>query len=166
MTTYFISDLHISHKNIVEYAQGFRPCTQENHDQWIIDQWNSVVNKRDKVFVLGDVSFSKDGIKLMAKMNGNKSLVLGNHDFGDMSLYTPYFQTIHGLVKYKGFWLSHAPIQPENLRDKFNLCGHVHQNSSKHPMHINVCVEVLNGIPMSLEQAMEIRSERLKNELS
>lgn len=33
---------------------------------------------------------------------------------------------VYSLVKYKGFWLSHAPIHPEELRGCKNIHGHCH----------------------------------------
>jgi calcineurin-like phosphoesterase family protein len=135
--------------------------TIEQHDKWLIDQINSVVKKRDILYILGDLAFGNENLVNLKKILGQKHLVLGNHDKGDMSLYMPYFQCIYGMKKYKGFWLSHAPLHHQSRRGLFNIHGHVHQNSVPDPRYINVCVEVLNGVPLSFEQILEIREERL-----
>lgn len=159
---YFISDTHFGHKNILKFSRGFRYGeTIEQHDQWLIAQINSVVKKRDILYILGDLAFGNENLKNLDKVNAQKSLVLGNHDKGDMSLYMPYFQCIYGMKKYKGFWLSHAPLHPQSRRGLFNICGHVHQNSVPDPHYINVSVEVLNGVPLSFEQILAIREARL-----
>ena len=44
--------------------------------------WNSRVNKKDTVYILGDLSFGdvEQKRKLFQRLNGNKVLILGNHD--------------------------------------------------------------------------------------
>ena len=159
---FFISDLHLGHKNILKFSGGFRYGeTIEQHDQWIIDQINSAVKKRDILYILGDLAFGNENLTKLSKINGQKNLILGNHDKGNMTLYTPYFQCIYGMKKYKGFWLSHAPLHTQSRRGLFNIHGHVHQNSVPELDYINVSVEVLNGVPLSYEQILAIREERL-----
>jgi calcineurin-like phosphoesterase family protein len=86
--------------------------------------------------------------------------VLGNHDIFPISEYQKYFTKIHGLTKYKGFWLSHAPIHSEELRGKINIHGHVHNKIIVDPRYRSVCVEALNGKPISLSS---LRIEYAKN---
>ncbi len=150
--TFFISDLHLGHKNILNFSPQRGGTTIAEHDEWIISQWNSVVNKGDTVWVLGDVAFTDDALKLIPKLNGQKMLVRGNHDTQNAKVYLQYFQNIYGLIKRHGVWLSHSPIHPAELRGRFNVHGHVHHNTIPDPRYINVCVEALNGVPMSLEQ--------------
>lgn len=115
-------------------------------DEWIIESWNFIVTKRDLVWVLGDVAMgkSKEGkpnLKKISKLNGTKKLILGNHDELPIEEYLNYFQVIKGFTRYKGYWLSHAPIHPLELRGKKNIHGHVHHNSIDDRNYINVCVE-------------------------
>lgn len=130
-TVRFISDLHLGHKQICEFSGKHRGNvkTVEEHDAWIIEQWNSVVSKRDLVIVLGDVAFTKPALALMKKLKGSKHLLKGNHDKWADAVYAPYFDKILGFSKYKGAaWLSHAPIHPQELRGLVNIHGHTHQN--------------------------------------
>lgn len=149
---FFISDLHIGHKNIL----NFSPCRYgENineHDRWIIAQWNSVVRPKDIVYCLGDVVFDINKIEMLNELNGQKMLVRGNHDKFPIEVYLKYFNNIYGMLGYKGFWLSHCPIHPDELRGKRNIHGHVHNSSIPDDRYINVCVEALNGVPISLDQ--------------
>lgn len=162
MNIFFISDLHLGHKNIMEYSKGFR-CGQtiQEHDDWLVSKWNSVVTKNDAVYVLGDVAFGHKNLERLNEMKGQKFLIRGNHDAGDLSIFSKYFQNIYGLLKYKGYWLSHAPIHPCSLRDEFNIHGHLHTHKLDDLRYINVCVEHSNGIPISLEAINLMRSERL-----
>jgi len=153
---FFISDLHLGHKKILEFEGKNRGdgrlTSVDEHDQWVVDQWNSVVTKRDLTWVLGDVCFDKTKLPLFKKMNGAKHLILGNHDEFPIADYLQYFNKIHGFMKYKGVWLSHAPIHTDELRGKFNIHGHVHSKLPASSWHIPVCVEHCGGKPKSWEE--------------
>lgn len=160
---YVISDLHLGHANILKYSEGLRGgTTSEEHDQWIVDQWNSVVTKHDLVYVLGDVALNRDALHLVRKLKGTKHLCKGNHDVESLKAYQEYFGQIYGIHNCRRiFWMSHAPIHPMSLRGLFNLHGHVHQNSVKLPdgtldkRYINCCVEMSYGVPQSLDDLLE-----------
>ena len=151
---FFISDLHLQHKNILKFAGEYRKGeTVDQHDQWLIDSINSRVEPRDKLFIMGDVAFSLDGLaRLEDLLCKNLVLIKGNHDNYPMSEYLKYFTEVHGLMAYKKFWLSHAPIHPCELRGRKNIHGHVHQNTIDDDNYINVCVEKLHGLPVSLDE--------------
>jgi calcineurin-like phosphoesterase family protein len=82
MTIYFSADLHLSHHNIISYAdRPFKTALEMNNI--LIDNFNACVRQNDDVYILGDFSFSRDieEIKDQINMlNGFKYLVLGNHD--------------------------------------------------------------------------------------
>lgn len=153
---YVISDLHLGHKRILEFTSPYRSgITVDEHDEWIIQQWNSRVRKRDVVYVLGDVAFSHEGLAKCALLNGQKMLVMGNHDQFHIDDYRKHFSIKPGIFKYKGFWLSHAPIHPAELRGHFNIHGHVHQHTIDDGRYINACVEAVNGVPLNVEELRE-----------
>lgn len=164
----FISDLHLGHENragtgIVTQSGDLRGGvkTIEEHDQWIVDQWNSVVSKHDVVILLGDICFDKKKLPLFKKMKGSKHLLLGNHDKFSSNQYLQYFDKIIGFQKYKGMaWLSHAPIHVQSLRGKFNIHGHVHQNIVKDHRYVSVCVEAVSGKPISWDDLLLVMEER------
>lgn len=83
MTTWFVSDLHFLHKNIVEYTKRGQETTQENHDSWLINLWNSQVKAGELVWHTGDFCFSRDVDEIediLRKLNGVKHFIKGNHD--------------------------------------------------------------------------------------
>lgn len=149
---YFISDLHIGHKNVLKLSPNRYGANVDEHDEWIVESCNSVVRRNDTLHILGDVCHSREKMHFLKRIHGNKILYRGNHDNFDIHEYMQYFSTIHGITKYKGFWLSHCPIHPQELFGKKNVHGHVHNNIVKDPNYISVCVEALNGIPISLDQ--------------
>lgn len=75
------ADFHFGHHNIIQYCN--RPFTDVEHmRQELTSRWNSKVSARDRVYVLGDFAFgTRDYIKrVLADLNGEKYLILGNHD--------------------------------------------------------------------------------------
>lgn len=79
--TYFTSDVHWGHKNIIKYSN--RPFgSVEEMNRQLIENWNARVKPDDYVFSLGDFSFMKIGqvIEILKQLNGNIYMILGNHD--------------------------------------------------------------------------------------
>lgn len=150
---YVISDLHLGHKNVAEW-RGFN--TVEEHDQYIIDKWNSVVGKRDYVKVLGDIAMHKKHYPMLDELNGKIDVILGNHDLKnhvpDLMMYV---NSVCGMVKYKGVWLSHAPIHPQELRGHINIHGHVHMDSIDDDRYINVSCDVVDYTPQLISKYLK-----------
>lgn len=150
----YISDLHFGHKKICDFEGHNRgnSKTVDEHDEWVIAQWNSVVEKGDVTWVLGDVAFTSDGLKKMKRLNGIKNLVLGNHDKFSNDAYKIFFQKLYGFLKHEGFWLSHAPIHVDSLRGHRNIHGHLHSQIINDDRYICVSIENLKGLPKTIEQ--------------
>jgi calcineurin-like phosphoesterase family protein len=53
----FVSDTHFGHYNIIRHCN--RPWTVEEHDEKLIEAWNSAVGKKDIVYHLGDFAMFK-----------------------------------------------------------------------------------------------------------
>ncbi len=160
MGVFLISDLHFGHKNIMGFAGKYRHGEDflENMHK-TVELWNLAVSKRDKVYVLGDVCFDEFFLGALHEMNGAKVLIRGNHDDRiKTETWLKYFDSVEGMVRYKGYWLTHAPIHPAELRGKKNIHGHVHQNSILNayhecdPRYINVCIENTGGAPINMER--------------
>jgi calcineurin-like phosphoesterase family protein len=126
-TVRFIADLHFGHVNMA-IKRGF--STVEEHDEHIITQWNSVVNKRDVTYILGDITMEKkSSYPLLGRLNGVKHVVLGNHDRRqDVPHLLQHVENVAGMVQYKGIMLTHVPIHPMELEYRFNknIHGHIH----------------------------------------
>jgi calcineurin-like phosphoesterase family protein len=133
----FIADLHFGHKFIAEH-RGFESI--EAHDEHVINQWNSVVNKRDITYILGDITMEKsDSYPLLNRLNGIKKVVLGNHD---KAAHVPellkYVNSVAAMVQYKGIFLTHCPIHPMEMdyRVHHNIHGHIHSKLVMYPVTV------------------------------
>lgn len=82
---WFTSDLHFFHDRVLEFHSKRKEIFGkdiQSAKEAMITLWNSRVSKNDTVYILGDLAFGRveDKRKLFIRLNGNKVLVLGNHD--------------------------------------------------------------------------------------
>lgn len=163
-----IADTHFFHANILKFIddkgkriRGIFSSLQEMHE-YMVEKWNSVVKPEDYVYHLGDVTFQYHTAFniLMRRLNGRKTLIVGNHD----KIWNPALQAnfqkceLWKGFKELGFTMTHIPQRLDALRDGFcNVHGHTHQNKLADPHYINVCVETRDYTPVSFEElAVEI----------
>lgn len=159
---FFIADLHLSHTNMALH-RGF--STVEEHDEYIIEKWNSVVSKRDVTYILGDVTMEKSSpYHLLDRLNGIKHVVLGNHDRKqDVKKLLEHVESVAGMIQYKGIMLTHCPIHPMELdyRFKHNIHGHIHEKQVMKMLdgweeiderYICVSCERVDYLPKTLEE--------------
>ena len=118
------------HELVITYEN--RPfATAEEMNQHMIQNWNRVVKRLDKVYVLGDFSFHpKEHIKALCEaLNGYKILIMGNHDTVSHRFYLE--NGFNEVSKYpvlldNTFLLSHRPIPMTEDSPFVNVFGHVH----------------------------------------
>lgn len=176
---YFIGDMHFGHKNIHRLRGKF--SSEFQHRSELSNIYQETVSKKDLVFFMGDAAFSQEALLQIGSLNGNKILLKGNHDLLPIENYLSVFEEVHGLLKYKEFWLSHAPIHPSELYGRTNIHGHchkacpteVHYHTVRHgdtpfqtsaATYFNTCAEHLPTPykPIELEQVRAIVNERIK----
>lgn len=166
---YFISDMHFGHRNIIKYEN--RPFKNiKEMDASIIENWNSVVKKDDKVFVLGDISFynKEKTAEIIYSLNGYKILILGNHD-NERSLHwwksVGFDEVINYPIIYDGFYmLSHEPMYLNENMPYMNIHGHIHNLKYESKQFFNVSVECIDYTPISFEKIKEIVVSKMKLE--
>ncbi len=139
---WFCSDLHLGHKKIEKFRHPLISSNEENTAR-ILNDWKTLVTKRDVVFVLGDFCFDKEVFDSLDLPGFQKYLIRGNHDRFKTTDYLKFFNEVEGLFKYKNMWLSHCPVHPDELRDRPNVHGHVHFQSLPDKRYFNCCPENL-----------------------
>ena len=133
---FVISDTHFGHTNSWEKfklpnGDPLRPFTStEEMDETMVERWNAVVRPQDTVYHLGDVVINKKSLHHVKRLNGKKRLVRGNHDiFKDADYREVGFDSLYGVrVFVDKFILSHIPLHPESVTERFkvNVHGHLH----------------------------------------
>ncbi|NUU61441.1 metallophosphoesterase [Paenibacillus agri] len=154
---FFTSDHHFGHKLIIDFeSRPFADVAQMNES--MIASWNTVVAPEDKVFHLGDFSFlnKEDTSSIVARLNGYKTLILGNHDRGrsrNWWLETGFHEVSEYPIIYKDFFfLSHEPMYMNKHMPYVNVHGHIHGQKYEGKNHFNICVEHWDYRPLSFEQ--------------
>lgn len=129
MNIFVTSDQHLQNRNIwAKYSHDTRPFHfQEEHDNAIINAWNSVVSPDDLVFVLGDfiMGDSENVESLLYRLNGTIFLVRGNHDTDNkIEIYKQHPDKViavedYNILYYKGKFIvmNHYPVQGDSVKD-------------------------------------------------
>lgn len=128
----FIGCLHLGHEWMAKH-RGFQDSFM--HDDYLIRQWNKTVHKKDITYILGDVTMeSEEFYKQLDYLNGRKIVVLGNHDLHQHTReLLNHVESVAGMVDYKGFCLTHAPIHPSEISFyRGNIHAHIHENKLEH----------------------------------
>lgn len=79
--TFFVSDTHWGHKNIIQYSN--RPYANvDEMNEALIKNWNALVKPEDTVYHLGDFAFMpyREFKNTVRRLNGIIHVILGNHD--------------------------------------------------------------------------------------
>lgn len=184
MNTFFISDTHASHKNIIlgtsdwpDKSKCRKFNTLDDHNNLLLNNINKIIDKNDTIYHLGDFAFS--GIQCIIdfrnKINCNNiHLVLGNHDqnmfkeHNGIKINTLFSSVTNykeiSLNKQK-FVLFHYPIASWNSMSRsIHLHGHTHRSPQEKFKNggksMDVGVDGNNYMPYSLEEIMEIMKDR------
>lgn len=161
---YLTSDTHFNHKNIcgpdgfVETRRQFTSVEEMN--ETIITNWNNQVRPQDEVIHAGDLSLNmkqKELLDIMKQLNGNITIIPGNHDsvskiikylsknnydYNSKPKFT--FKEVGMRIKYskKVYYITHYPLglgdQRPNMR---NFCGHIHDEAAYGANVLNIGID-------------------------
>lgn len=131
----YISDLHFGHANIIRFdGRPFK--NTDEMEETLVQNWNSVTQPEDTVYILGDFCWGKEPEwkRILPRLNGSKVLIRGNHDLKEMSAgLKKMFRDVkdykeitdagrHVIMCHYPMLLYKASYDP----DCYMLCGHVH----------------------------------------
>lgn len=170
---WFTSDLHFCHDRDFIYKP--RGCNSvEEMNKKIINNWNTVVNKDDIVYVLGDLMLGELalGVDCLKQLKGNIKIIIGNHDTNNRINAYKNLPNVEVLgygdrFKYKGiiFYLSHYPTITDNYEENksiktcvINLYGHTHQQDNfynDNPCNYHVGVDSHDCTPVCIDIIIE-----------
>ena len=151
---YFISDLHMDHKNVINFERT-QFTTIEEYNKCIVNFFNQLVKKlkpSDEVWNLGDFG-SLDYLYLsdMIRDTGAKSIFLyGNHDEqANLSLFQQHFDEVYLYPVYlsQKLVVSHFPVAVYD--DTINIHGHTHGSRLKDLNHVCASIHVANYQPIT-----------------
>ncbi len=177
---YYIADTHFGHENILECRPQFKTITEM--DQFIIDNINRKMTRKDTLYIIGDFSYRSKTppIEYLEAIKPKKVLILGNHDewFNKLSETEKkkYFinDEKQGYNEYRvkknkiELYLCHYPRLAWNrshyFDTTFSICGHIHQRKdgaiAAELFHLiknqfNAGVDINNYEPVTFEELIE-----------
>lgn len=141
-TAHVISDLHFNEDDLK------RGISKRPADDVLVRLINSKVGRKDILFILGDCG----DLEYVKQLKGYKVLIMGNHDCG-ATKYKEIFDEVYegALIIGEKLILSHEPV---DIPWAFNIHGHDHKGH-KRKGHLNVCADVINYIPINLNQFLK-----------
>ena len=168
--TYYTSDLHLGHENILKQRTMFTDIEEMN--SFLIEKWNKKINNNDEVYILGDFSYrSKTPVhKYLEKLKGKKHLIVGNHDADWLKKISvedksKYFLSIEHMKVLKTnkikITLCHYPmLSYPQARRGYMIYGHIHNNTGddywplimRRPRMLNAGVDVNGFEPVTFEE--------------
>ena len=171
---YFTSDLHFGHQNIIQLTQRPFNDIQEMNEK-LIENYNSVVEKEDTVYFLGDIAYelTLDEIyNLLSQLKGHKILIRGNHDLSyDYELTNRKQKIFDEINDFKMiqeddliFVLSHYPMLSwfDSHKGTIMLHGHIHAENNYNLANqklglrrFDVGVDANNYYPISLKRIIQ-----------
>jgi calcineurin-like phosphoesterase family protein len=132
---FLVSDTHFGHAGVCRFMREdgvtkLRPWDDpQEMDEFMIKAWNERVRPTDKVYHLGDVVINRRAMSTLARLNGDKVLIRGNHDIFRDDEYRMYFRELRAYHVMNGLILSHIPVHEASLgRFGCNIHGHLHAN--------------------------------------
>lgn len=158
---YLISDLHFHHANVIEYEK--RPFKSVDHmNKELIKNWNTVIAKKDTIWILGDFCFGNKEkvLEITSQLNGRKHLITGNHDSSHAYQWWLdcgfEFVSKHPIIYEDRYILSHQPTLYDVGSGFYNIHGHVHgRESDLDNRFFNVSVEVIDYKPINFNIVKE-----------
>lgn len=164
---YFTSDLHLGHSGIIRMQE--RPfASVEEMNRILLQNYNARVSKSDTVYILGDICHKmqvEEADKLIARMNGKKILLRGNHDKEyDLALFSEICDFKTASLNGHYFALMHYPMLswPKKNSGGIQLHGHIHarmeyneKNREDGILRYDVGVDANGYFPVSVKEILE-----------
>jgi len=167
----FTSDQHFGHHNIIEHAERPFSGLTEMHEV-MIERYNAIVPEDALVVHVGDVIFRGSHAwarAILARLNGRKILVRGNHDrgfirchnfgfevvvdelhmsFGDRQVRVNHFgYAFDGSLKYPDRFKDR---RPPRVKGEVLVHGHTHSPKQRQGNQIHIGVDAWDFAPVPL----------------
>ncbi len=170
MSTFFSTDWHIGHTNVLEFDK--RPFDNiDKHDETILANYNSIVGSDDDFYYLGDMFMNKNknAEGFISRMMGKLHFIKGNHDHKDTrKLYAKYGEYLGQqekiVIQDQEIILNHFPMRTwdKSHRGSWHLYGHHHGKIEKEPWgkSMDVAINIWDYKPVSFETVKSILDKR------
>lgn len=181
----FYSDPHFGHKNILKHCPErgkVFPTVDEMNEQFI-NNYNDKVGQNDTICWVGDCFFvsTPRAKEIMGRLNGNKILVIGNHDKSQGKMaelgfelvtdrmymfiegrkalvcHYPYKKAIYDGVRYDERFME---LRPKKKDGELLIHGHIHSNVIVRGTMIHVGVDAWDYSIAPMDEIKALIAER------
>lgn len=185
--TFFTSDHHFGHANILEYCGRPYDNVQDMNED-LVDRWNSRIKPSDSVYVIGDLCLGKlsRSLEYVKYLNGVITLIIGNHDkpfktlgdkrerciqiYLDAGVQSVIDGPINIFIDKYNVTLCHFPYKGDSQEgDRFSeyrpkgnnilLHGHTHGKWRTNKRMIDIGVDSWGGFPVSKDEIIKLIKE-------
>lgn len=167
MNTWFTSDTHFDHRNIIKYSN--RPFKDVDHmNETLITNWNLSIAPDDEVYHLGDFCLGRPekAQAILDRLNGHKHLIIGNHEKSSLYLngwvWKRHYHELR--INRQNIVLSHYAHRVWNRshHGAWMLYGHSHNSLPDDPtaLSIDVGVDCHNYFPISFTDVERIMRKK------
>lgn len=146
---FLTGDPHLGHINVIKHDGRPFSCIEE-HDQYIIDEWNKVVTPKSTVRILGDFAW-KNHNRYLSALKGKKILIIGTHDKMPQDVYRNFTAVVGtprrpGILEVMlcGHWfvLSHYALVSWNGKSQGGLHCYGHSHGRIPELEFKRCCDV------------------------
>ena len=191
---WFTADLHAQHPKVVEICNRpvyltstqlidvkqkdvsdpmYKNLINITHNEWLVKEViNKYVRNKDDLYILGDVTMANKiaSDKFLDRLNGNKRLILGNHDknikhstrFAEITQIKDftYSRKEYGINIH--IVLCHYPMSSWNRRihGSWMLYGHVHGRNKNVGRSLDVGIDAQLWRPLNLYEICLLMNEK------
>lgn len=167
MNSFFTSDTHFGHANIIKYST--RPfASAKEMDDTIIHNWNAVVKPGDTVYHLGDFAVGgPEADEYLRRLNGNIKFCWGNHDNRlnrAKSRPIDIADIRYISVERQEIVLCHYAMKvwDKSHKGAWHLYGHSHGTlpDDPHSLSIDIGVDCHNMFPLNFAQVKALMNKK------
>lgn len=169
---WFTADLHLGHRGVLRFGRPWDDV--EEMADALVHNWNERVALTDEIYILGDFSLCsrKRTLEYMARLNGTKYLIRGNHDSNQTAnlfewskdLYRLKIPDKEGIRGAQRIVLCHYPLLSWDQMHygSWQLHGHSHANLPDDPtkLRLDVGVDANDWRPVSYEEVKKNMQSR------
>ena len=163
MNSYFTSDEHYNHQNIIKFCKRPFSCTEEMTEM-LIQNHNQIVKPTDETYHLGDIFWKHTPVwqanSILDRLNGKHYLIWGNHDEVAKQV-KPRFEWTKDLHTFKegkvNIVLCHYAMRVWYNQHYGSYClyGHSHgQLPEDKSLSYDIGVDCWNYFPVSIEEVV------------